>query len=316
MTPSRTSTAPKASLPSLPLSAWRDTKDTLHLYLQIIGKVRMAKMPRQNHWWHVPLYVSECGFTTRPVPDEPDEGRLFTIDVDVLSPEVRITTTDGSRRRFGISDGLTVAAFYDNLMGALADLGIQVDIHPEPYDHPTSTTPFPDDVVHASFDARAVETYWRILTRIQPVFQRFRGRFYGKSTPVHLFWHSFDLAHTRFSGRQAPALDDAAGEIARDAYSHEVISFGFWAGDESTPEPAFYAYLYPEPDGLRRTALAPDDATWVEQENGSLAVYPYASMADAVDPDEDLLTFLETVYRACADHAGWDRDRFATPYAA
>jgi len=298
---------------TLSLESWRDTKNTLHLYLQIIGKVRLTKMPRQNHWWHVPLYVSARGVTTRPIPDG---DQLFTVHFDVLDPEVRITTTSGSRRSFEVSDGFTVAAFYENLMGALVDLDVHADILGEPYDHPTSTTPFEEDVVNASFDARAVEHYWRILTSIQPIFQRFRGRFYGKSTPVHLFWHSFDLAHTRFSGRQAPPMEDGADEVARDAYSHEVISFGFWAGDDSTPEPAFYAYLYPEPEGLRSTSIDPDDARWLEQETGSLAMYPYASMIAASDPEAALLHFLESSYRACADHAGWDRADFETPYVA
>jgi hypothetical protein len=302
-------------LPPLPLDGWRDTKDTLHLYLQIIGKVRLEMMPRQNHWWHVPLYVSPRGFTTRSVPDRPGTGRLFEVELDVLDPAVRVTTTQGSERRFGVSDGLTVAAFYDNVLGALTDLGIEVEIRAEPYDHPSSTTPFAADVVHASFDAAAVERFWRILATVQPVFLRFDGRFTGKRSPVHLFWHSLDLAYTRFSGRTAPPPDASAGAVARDAYSHEVISFGFWAGDASLPEPAFYAYAYPEPDGLRAASLSPDGARWVTQETGSLAVFPYAAMRRADSPAAALRTFLESAYRACADAAGWDRERLRATYA-
>lgn len=308
---SPTSSAALERFPALPLKAWRDTKDTLHLYLQIIGKVRLAAMPRRNHWWHVPLYVGTRGFTTRPIPHG---DRLFEVSFDVLNPTVEVSSTDGSRRSFGVSDGLTVAAFYDNLMGALADLDLSVDITAEPFDHPSSTTPFPDDVVHAAYDAAAVERFWRVLTQIQPVFQRFAGRFYGKSTPVHLFWHSFDLAYTRFSGREAPPMDAEAGEVARDAYSHEVVSFGFWAGDEAIDEPAFYSYTYPEPEDLRDHALRPETAHWIEQEGGSLAVYPYASLRTAEDAEAALLAFLESAYRAGAEAAGWDGERLQTPY--
>ena len=300
------------SLPELPYEDWRDTKNTLHLYLQIIGKVRLAAMPRRNHWWHVPLYVSSRGFTTRAMPHG---SRLFDVAFDVLEPQVVVSATDGARRTFGVSDGMTVAAFYDNLMGALDDLNLGVDVVPEPYDHPTSTTPFPEDVSHAAYDARSVEQFWRALTHIQPIFQQFEGRFYGKSTPVHLFWHSFDLAYTRFSGREAPPMEDA-GEVARDAYSHEVISFGFWAGDDTIREPAFYSYTYPEPEGLRETTLEPETAYWTEQNGGSLAVYPYDDIRTSDDPAAALLSFLESAYQSGAECAGWDVDRLRTPYGA
>ena len=295
--------------PPLPLEDWRATKHTLHLYLQIVGKVRMALMPKRNHWWHVPLYVDAHGLTTRPIP-APDGARVFEIRFDVLEHRLCVQSSDGGDEAFALEDGLSVAAFYRQLFEALKAIGVEANIHAEPYDHPDSTTPFADDTEHDAYSAAHVRRFWRILTQVEPVFQRFRGPFVGKSTPVHLFWHSFDLAYTRFSGREGPDLSEAS-RVEREAYSHEVISFGFWAGDADVPAPAFYAYVYPEPAGLNAEPLAPATARWVEQDNGSLALYRYDGARTAADPQGAVLQFLESAYRAGATRADWDTDRLA-----
>jgi hypothetical protein len=295
--------------PPLPLEAWTDTKHTLHLYLQIVGKIRLALMPKRNHWWHVPLYVDARGLTTRPVPAD-DGRRLFEIQFDFVDHRLRIPCTDGREETFALQDGRSVASFYRRVVGALDALGIEASIRAVPYDHPDSTTPFADDTAHDAYSAEHVHRFWHILTQVEPIFQRFRGQFVGKSSPVHFFWHSFDLAHTRFSGREGTDLS-GAGQVEQEAYSHEVLSFGFWAGDDDVPAPAFYAYAYPEPDGLNAEPLAPATAQWVEQENGSLALYPYQHARAATNPEAAILQFLESAYRAGATRADWDMERFA-----
>jgi hypothetical protein len=295
--------------PPLPLDAWRATKDTLHLYLQVVGKVRLARMPKRNHWWHVPLYLSARGLTTRPIPDG---DRVFEIAFDFLDHRLGVQCSDGPARHFALEDGLTVAAFYAQLTQALADVGVEARIEqPEPFDHPTSTTPFADDTAHHHYDAAYVHRFWRILTQIDPVFRRFRGRFLGKDTPIHLFWHSFDLAYTRFSGESAPPMPAEAGRVEREAYSHEVVSFGFWAGDDDVGAPAFYSYTYPEPEGLTEAPLAPEAAFWQTQDSGSLALLMYDDVRTADDPRADLLAFLDSAYQAGATRAGWDVERLA-----
>lgn len=298
--------------PALPLAGWADTKDTLHLYLQIVGKVRLALAPRQNHWWHVPLYVNARGLTTGAMPVS--NGRLIEVQFDFVDHYVEINCTDGASRSFDLHDGLAVAEFYSRLTDALGILSVDVSVTPEPFDHPHADVAFTEDTAHAAYDAEAVHRFWQILVRLQPVFERFRGRFLGKATPVHLFWHSFDLAYTRFSGREAPPMPDA-DPVTQDAYSHEVISFGFWAGDDNVPEPAFYAYVWPEPDDLTREPLAPDPARWVDTGNGSQALLAYDTVRTSDAPEATLLAFLESAYHAGARRAGWDPEALATAWA-
>lgn len=302
------STSDAVAWPSLPLDAWADTKDTLHLYLQIVGKIRLALMPKRNHWWHVPLYVDARGLTTGPMPT--GDHRLVEIQLDFVEHYVEVACTDGTARSFDLHDGLSVSGFYQKMMDALGGLGIDVAIRAEPFDHPHSTIPFADDTTHDAYDAEAVHRFWQVLTRVEPVFQTFRGRFVGKATPVHLFWHSFDLAYTRFSGRQAPAMPEA-DRVTQEAYSHEVISFGFWAGDDNVPEPAFYAYAWPEPDGLTDESLDPEAARWVDTGNGSQALFPYEAARTAPNPPDALLAFLESAYRAGTNRAEWDVEALA-----
>ena len=295
-----------SDLPALPLDAWEDSKNTLHLYLQIVGKIRLALFPKTNHWWHVPLYVSSRGLTTRPIPYG---DRMFEIQFDLIDHRLNVVCSDGRTEGFELN-ALSVADFYARLMGTLEREDIVVKIKAEPYDVPFSSTPFAEDREHAAYDKDWVSKYWQALVFVDSVFEAFRGRFVGKSTPVHLFWHHADLALTRFSGKAAPPL--TGGSAAdREAYSHEVISFGFWAGDGVTREPAFYAYAYPEPEGLQEEALSPPQAKWRTDYGYTMGFLTYEDMRQAADPEAYLLEFLESAYRVFARRAGWDVEQFA-----
>ena len=288
------------SLPSLPLDDWESSKITLHMYLQIVGKIRLKLMPPQNHWWHVPLYVSSRGITTRPIPYA---GGAFEIEVDLLDRKVRIGRSDGRSQAFDLQ-GQSVAKFYESVFGALDRMGIEVSILAKPFDQPFDT-PFAEDREHSTFDHEYVGRYWQILLWAYGVMSKFTGRFLGKTTPVHLFWHSFDLALTRFSGRRAP-VQEGAGLVEREAYSHEVISFGWWPGDANTREPMFYSYTAPEPAGIADISLEPEGAFWHRSNGSHLALYPYEAARESDDPSEAVLSFLESAYRAGATLAGWD----------
>lgn len=288
-----------SALPALPLEDWEDTKTTLHLYLQVLGKIRMALMPVRNHWWHVPLYVSARGITTELVPYG-DGG--FDIELDFHDWVVRGATVTGAMAEFEL-EGQSVAEYHGQILRLLEDLGIEVEIRSRPYDMPFDT-PFAEDETHAAFDRTHVQRFWRILAWSYGVFSQFAGRFTGKTTPVHLFWHSLDLALTRFSGRRAPPMEDADA-VTAEAYSHELISVGFWAGDDRLREPAYYAYAWPDPEGIRSAALEPEGAYWVEQGTGSLAVLPYDVVRVSADPRGALLSFLERSYRIGAELGGW-----------
>ena len=293
-----------SAFPPLPLEEWKATKNTLHLYLQIVGKIRLELFPRLNHWWHVPFYVSTRGLTTRPIPYK---NGNFEIEFDFIEHKLKITTSDGERREFALEDGLTVAEFYQQVFENLDALGIKTKIRAVPYEAP-STTPFSEDTENKSYNKEYIERFRRILIGINDIFEEFRGRFTGKSTPVHLFWHSFDLALTRFSGKPAPVREEA-GTVEREAYSHEVISFGFWAGDENVPVPAFYSYTAPEPKGLTEENLQPESAFW-NTDKGAMALLMYDEVRNSDSPRETVLDFLESAYQAGAKRADWDVERF------
>ena len=288
----------------LPLSEWKETKNTLHLYLQIVGKIRLALFPRMNHWWHVPFYVNPRGLTTRPIPY--GFGN-FEIEFDFIEHALLISRHDGERKSFALRDGLTVADFYRQTFESLAALGIEAKIWAVPYEA-ASRTPFAEDTENKSYDKEYVERFRRILISVNDIFEEFRGRFIGKSTPVHLFWHSFDLALTRFSGKPAPVREEA-GTVEREAYSHEVISFGFWAGDENVSAPAFYSYTAPEPKNLIDDKLNPDAAMW-NTDKGAMAILMYDDARKTDSPRETILGFLESAYQAGAKRAGWDLEQF------
>jgi hypothetical protein len=295
--------ATRPQLPKLPLAEWEATKNTLHLWLQIVGKVRMASSAPRNHWWHVPLYVDVRGLTTRRLHAE--SGLAFEIDFDFVDHRLVISTDRGDVGSFELVDGLSVAEFDERLHATLKRLEVDVTIRETPFRVPT-TTPFPGDREHASYDRDAVERFWRILEWTDEVFEEFAGWYCGKTSPVHLFWHGFDLALTRFGGQRAPAMLDA-DPVNLEAYSHEVISFGFWAGDQNVREPTYYSYTAPEPAGLREQTLHPEEAVWSEQPTGSLALLPYEAVRTAADPKGALLVFLESAYQAGAAASGWDR---------
>jgi hypothetical protein len=298
-----------AQLPELPLQAWQSSKDTLHLYAQIVGKVRLATTAPRNHWWHAPLYVDIVGLTTRRLRHR---GTTFQIDFDFRDHRLRVRRTDGREESFALRDGLSVAEFDRRLHAALDALGVDVELVEKPFGVPM-TTPFPDDLEHASYDPAYVQRYWRILDWVDGVFEQFSGWYCGKSSPVHLFWHSFDLAVTRFSGRpgEVPA---GADPVTREGYSRELISFGFWAGDANVPEPTFYSYTAPEPDDLTDHPLEPVTAHWGKLPIGHIALLPYEQVRRSSDPGRTLLAFLQSAYDAGALAAGWDREALTSSF--
>lgn len=289
------------TFPEIPLEEWRPTKNTLHLYCQVVGKIRLAMHPWMNHWWHVPLYVTPAGLSTRTIPYS--DGN-FEIEFDFHDHKLVIRTSGGKYEDFALFDGLTVADFYSSLFKNLGKLGIEPKIKPIPYEAP-STTPFPDDTENKSYDKEYVERFHQTLVTVDRILNEFRGRFSGKSTPVHMFWHSFDLALTRFSGKRVTPRE-GAGKVEREAYSHEVISFGFWFGDDNVPAPAFYSYTAPEPAGLADEPLSPPSATWNESNGAHLAVLMYDDARNSDDPATTILEFLESAYQAGATKAGWN----------
>ena len=290
--------------PALPaLDAWEDTRATLHLWTQIVGKVRLALTPWTNHSWHVPLYVTARGLTTSPVAHQ---TRVFQIDFDFVDHRLVVQTADGETRAFALA-GHSVGSFYAELMGVLDELGLPVRIHGSPNEVPDAV-PFAGDEAHASYDADAVYRFWRALVQADRVLRRFRAGFGGKCSPVHFFWGSFDLAVTRFSGRAAPphpgGVPNLPDAVAREAYSHEVSSAGFWPGT-GVGEAAFYSYAYPAPTGFDRAPVRPAGARF-DATLGEF-VLPYEAVRTAPDPDSALLDFLESTYDAAADLGGWDR---------
>ncbi len=291
-------------LSPLPLEEWEDTYHTVHLYLQIVGKIRLGLFPKKNHWWHVPFYVSTRGFTTRPIPYG---NIIFEMEFDFIDHRFMIRTSDATTRAIPL-DGLSVSQFSKSVFSRLSELGIHVNVRAIPYDVPyISEEPLETDDQHSFYSRKFINRFWRILVQVDSIFQEFRGRFMGKSSPVHLFWHHFDLAVTRFSGRRAPERE-WSNNVEREAYSHEVISFGFWAGDNKVREAAFYSYVYPEPEGLTTKPLTPKEAFWTPQ--GGMALLMYDVVRNAENPKQVLLDFLESVYQAGAKSANWDAKAF------
>jgi hypothetical protein len=294
----------RQKLPLLPLDEWEETKNTLHLFLQVIGKIRLITFPKMNHWWHAPLYVSSRGLTTGRIPHGFDN---FEIEFDFRDHVLNLDHSRVSTQSFPLK-GLSVASFYRKVRSSLGTLGIEAAIHTTPYDVPDiGSTPFETDEAHASYDEEYVHRFWRILVAVDAVFQEFRGRFTGKTSPVHLFWHHMDLAVTRFSGRRAPERE-GVNRVEREAYSHEVISAGFWAGDANLREPAFYAYAYPLPEGLMDEPIEPSNAFW--NRDAGMALLMYNGVREASDPGKMVLDFLETTFQAGVKHADWDIELF------
>jgi hypothetical protein len=296
--------------PELPTAAWRETYATLHLWTQIVGKIRLAREPWLNHSWHVTLYVTGRGLTTSPIPDG---VRTFQIDFDFIDHHLRISTSDGATRQFALA-GKSVASFYAAVMADLAELGIDIAIDEVPNELPEPIR-FLQDNLHASYDPDAVRRFFQILVNADRVFKQFRTGFLGKASPVHFFWGSFDLAVTRFSGRRAPrhpgGVPHLSDEVAREAYSHEESSAGFWPGSGAIDYPAFYCYAYPEPAGFRTTRVRPD-AAFFSEALGEF-ILPYDAVRSAAQPEQALLEFLQSTYEAAANAAKWDRDALECP---
>jgi Family of unknown function (DUF5996) len=292
------------SWPPLGFDAWRDTCATLHLWTQIVGKVRLVQTPWTNHSWHVPLYVTARGLTTSAIPHG---ARSFSIDFDFVDHALRVETSDGGAKTMPLRPR-SVADFYGDVMATLADLGVPVRIRTMPNEIPDAV-PFDQDHAHAAYDAQAATRFWRALVQVDRVFKVFRAWFVGKCSPVHFFWGSFDLAVTRFSGREAPphpgGVPNMPDWVAREAYSHEVSSAGFWPGNATFPEPIFYSYAYPEPKGFRDARVDPTAARF----DATLGEFllPYEAVRASADPDAILLAFLQSTYEAAARTAGWDR---------
>ena len=296
--------------PTLPYPAWRDTCTTLHLWTQVVGKVRLAQTPWLNHSWHVPLYVTARGLTTSPMPHGP---RLFEIGFDFIDQVLDIAASDGARQRLPLRPQ-TVADFHAAVMAALAALDLPVRISELPCEIP-GAIPFSRDRTHAAYDGAAARRFWRALLQVDRVLKAFRTGFVGKASPVHFFWGSFDLAVTRFSGRAAPphpgGVPGVADAIMREAYSEEVSSAGFWPGGNGLDEAAFYSYAYPAPDGFSTSAVEPAAATF-HPTLGEF-ILPYEAVRTAHDPDATLLAFLQSTYEAAARNARWDQARLESP---
>jgi Family of unknown function (DUF5996) len=289
--------------PPFPLAAWQDTYETLHLWTQIIGKIRVALAPKINHWWHSTLYVTPRGLTTATIPDG---TRSFQITFDFLQHQLLIETSDGMMRTIALAP-CSVAAFYQTVMSTLKDMGIEVQIWTMPQEV-ADPIPFEQDEQHAAYDPDCAQRFWQILMQADRLLTVFRSRYAGKCSPVHFFWGSFDLAVTRFSGRRAPehpgGVPHMADWVTREAYSHEVSSCGFWFGGGSV-EALFYAYAYPAPEGFKDYPIQPQEAFYSSDMQEFML--PYEAVRQADDPDARVLEFLQSTYEAAANLGNWDR---------
>jgi len=296
--------------PALPYDAWKDTYETVHMWTQIVGKIRLARMPWQNHTWQVALYPTASGLTTGRMPYG---DNALEIAFDFVVHELNVTTSRGDRGTIQLVP-MSVAQFYASLMNALASIRMPVAIYRRPVEV-ESRLPFDEDDVHRSYDAESANRCWRAICSATEILNRFRSRFYGKVSPVHFFWGSFDLAVTRFSGRTAPphpgGVPNLADHVTRDAYSHEVSSAGFWPGGAMAPYPLFYSYAYPEPKEFAAASARPSAARY----DPTLRefVLPYDDVRRSDDPERTLLEFLDSTYVAAADLGHWDRRALEVP---
>ena len=295
--------------PSLELDRWQDTCETLKLWTQIVGKVRLVQMPWTNHSWHVPLYVTARGLSTSVIPHG---TQIFQLEFDFIAHKLVLETANGDRRTLPLKPQ-TVAEFYESVMTTLTELGLPVDINEIPNEI-ADATPFSEDNNHAAYDAAYAQRFWHVLLQADRVFRSFRASFIGKVSPVHFFWGGFDLAVTRFSGRPAPqhpgGVPNLPDWVVREAYSHEVSSAGFWPGGGPHPFPLFYSYAYPEPPGFADAVNLPDGAFY-SRDLGEF-VLPYETVRTSVSPDQTLLAFLQGTYQAAAELGNWNRRALET----
>lgn len=289
------------SWPELKYSEWKDTFATLHMWTQVVGKIRLEQTPLVNHWWNVPLYISARGMTTSAMPYD---DRIFEIEFDFIDHQLLIKCSDGAEKRLVLRPQ-SVAAFYAEVMAALRELGIKIEIWSMPVEVPNPIR-FEDDHEHASYDAEYANRFWRAMVKIDEILKSFRAQFIGKVSPVHFFWGSFDMAVTRFSGRTAPERP-GADLITREAYSHEVISHGFWPGNKDM-EAAFYSYTAPEPEGLADVKVLPAATFYSKEQKEFFLLYEEVRKPDSSgSPEKKLWDFLQTTYEAGANLAAWDR---------
>jgi hypothetical protein len=300
----KTESTPQEQWPALPYESWKDTYATLHMWTQVVGKVALARAAPLNHCWAIALHLTPRGLETGMLPHG---HRTFAIRFDFIDQQLVIDTSDGIRRALPLAPR-SVADFYGEVMAVLDDMGLPVRIWSTPVELP-SPIPFERDTVHHSYDPEHARRFWRLLVQVHRVFTACRSGFIGKCSPVHFFWGSFDLAVTRFSGRLAPPREGPA--FVRDAYSHEVISHGFWPGSAPVLEPAFYAYAVPEPQGLKTARVEPEGAFYHPELNEF--ILPYEAVRTAASPDTALAAFIDSTYGQAATLAGWDRAALERP---
>lgn len=293
-----------SSWPELPYENWKDTYATMHMWSQIIGKIRMESSPWMNHSWQVTLYVTSRGLTTSLIPGH---DKSFQIDFDFVGHRLVIQTSEGEESGFALESG-PVSSFYEKVFSRMADLGLRVKIDKMP-NEVANPIPFDEDEEHRSYEPEYAWRFWLALVRISRVFSEFRGNFIGKCSPVHFFWGAFDLAVTRFSGRQAPehpgGIPNLPDRIVKEAYSQEVCSCGFWPGGDHLPQPVFYSYVYPEPSGFSAAKVKPGEAFY--SDDMKEFILPYDAVRKSESPGSKLMEFLETTYEAAADLGNWDR---------
>jgi uncharacterized protein DUF5996 len=285
--------------PALPLEGWRETYDTLHMWTQVIGKVVLATSPLTNHYWNIAFQLVPRGLRSLPMHSR---GRTLTATFDFMSHELVLECSDGKKAAMALQP-MTVARFHESVMSKLREMEVEAHIWTMPVEF-ADPIRFEEDTVHNAYDAERASAFWRALVSMQPVFERFRAQFLGKCSPLHFFWGSFDLALTRFNGRRAAQAPDADA-LTREAYSHEVISHGFWPGSGSVAEPAFYAYAAPEPEGFREAKIRPAAARYNTE--FSNYILPYEAVRTAASPEDELRSFLESTYAEAARLAGWNR---------
>ncbi len=299
-------------LPTLKYDQWVDSRTTIHLILQIIGKAKLKLTPRKNHWWYITLHPSSRGISTYNIPLQ--EG-LETLDIhfDITERAVILQSSDGMIIEIDLSSSPTVASFYASFMSALEKFALRPVFVTTPLDMSVKE-PFDQITNCHHYDWDSIGEFWKTMCWNRDVFQEFSGRFYGKTCPVHIYWHSLDLTVTRFSGKRLPSDGKKSGRLLeRDTYSHEQISFGFWAGDPKVPQPMYYSYTFPAPEGLDQEPLSPEKAGWIDSNGSPMASLSYQTVRESEDPRSSLLEFLESSYQAGAKRAGWDIAELTAP---
>ncbi len=300
------------ALPQLPFESWNDTRITIHIILQILGKTRLASTPRKNHWWYITLYVSPAGFSTHAIPVK--EGlESVSLEFNVLRKAVVITQSSGEEKTISLESNPSIAEFYKEYTRSLEGTGLSTGFVEKPFDLGIDT-PFEKLTEYHHYDWQVIEKFWKLMQWNNSILKEFSGRFYGKSCPVHIYWHHLDLVVTRFSGKKLPAMEASAKILEKDTYSHEQISFGFWAGDPNVPEPMYYSYTYPSPKGIDEEPLHPKTARWQESNGSPMALLRYEDVRNSSNPRKAVLDFLESAYRAGTKRAQWNMEELTVPH--